>query len=625
MTTDLYDPETALSSYFRTRDERATARHWAKEKHLHDLAEVGAVAFFEGGEDNPTVISGFSTSKLWLKQNPGVQSVVGTIRAYDGVGATNLLASWPELTPDLFVDYLSNVAGGSALTPELGTYTPAGDDAVLRTIRARLRDSVSVKDFGATGDGVTDDTETITAAIDAVYAAGGGAVFFPRGTYLVSDIDADDVAVLVKTGVELVGAGKYASTIKLADDENDVRVIKFAADHSYMGIRHIGVDGNRAEQGTPTSDLKGIVGGNNTTSVTVLDVLVKNIYERQIVTNEDSVSGEEPAIDWQILGCTLVGGGGKAIQFRAATHSRAVGNRIETDAVLADASGVEASVSSHIAMVGNVIKHTVSTFGPGLRVVNNSSYVTIQGNTVEGGRQGVIIIDSSHVAVEGNVLRDSSTGIAVQAADVDSNGWDIARNILIKGNVVIRPTTDGLVTSVTDNGLSVFDLVVEGNIFYDDTAVMLRGIRNAGVSNGNGGEIRAYQSNNVIVGATSSDISGTWLPLGQNGFTNRVTITDDQIATITVPNGTDTGILHYVVDTVPTWSGAISYRVTSSLACIELYGDSANRVDQTTGALVAGGGTDSNITFSATSSGTIIISNRAGATRTIAYRFDCCV
>jgi hypothetical protein len=47
---------------------------------------------------------------------------------------------------------------------------------------------VSVKDapYNAAGDGVTDDTAAIQAAMVDVVAAGGGTVYFPRGVYLVN-------------------------------------------------------------------------------------------------------------------------------------------------------------------------------------------------------------------------------------------------------------------------------------------------------------------------------------------------------------------------------------------------------------------------------------------------------
>lgn len=41
----------------------------------------------------------------------------------------------------------------------------------------------NVRDYGATGDGTTDDRLAIQAAIDAAGAAGGGEVYFPPGTY----------------------------------------------------------------------------------------------------------------------------------------------------------------------------------------------------------------------------------------------------------------------------------------------------------------------------------------------------------------------------------------------------------------------------------------------------------
>jgi hypothetical protein len=65
------------------------------------------------------------------------------------------------------------------------TYTPAGTGAVATNVQDKLRDHLSVLDFGATGDGVTDDTTAVKAAITEALAS-GKPLYFPVGTYNLS-------------------------------------------------------------------------------------------------------------------------------------------------------------------------------------------------------------------------------------------------------------------------------------------------------------------------------------------------------------------------------------------------------------------------------------------------------
>ena len=64
-------------------------------------------------------------------------------------------------------------------------YTPAGSGAVDTTVQAKFRENVSVKDFGAVGDGVADDSQEIQAAIDYAFSVSKG-IYFPSGTYKVN-------------------------------------------------------------------------------------------------------------------------------------------------------------------------------------------------------------------------------------------------------------------------------------------------------------------------------------------------------------------------------------------------------------------------------------------------------
>ena len=66
---------------------------------------------------------------------------------------------------------------------------------------------VSVKTFGAAGDGETDDTEALRQA-----AASGKAVFFPEGSYLATD------AITLAAGTQLIGMNPISTQIILIDD-----------------------------------------------------------------------------------------------------------------------------------------------------------------------------------------------------------------------------------------------------------------------------------------------------------------------------------------------------------------------------------------------------------------------
>lgn len=113
----------------------------------------------------------------------------------------------------------------------------------------------SPQQYGAVGDGVTDDTSAIQGAVDAASAAGGGVVALSSGTFLVS------APIVLPSAVRLIGAGSAATTIKLADG-SDCNVIE-SVDYATLsgtsawlvtsegvpfsfGAEHLRIDGNKS-------------------------------------------------------------------------------------------------------------------------------------------------------------------------------------------------------------------------------------------------------------------------------------------------------------------------------------------------------------------------------------------
>lgn len=78
---------------------------------------------------------------------------------------------------------VSTGTGITTPTADLVTYSQGGTGHVARTVEARLRDQVSVMDFGVVGAG--DETTEVIAAVAAAAAAGTG-LYWPAGTYTVT-------------------------------------------------------------------------------------------------------------------------------------------------------------------------------------------------------------------------------------------------------------------------------------------------------------------------------------------------------------------------------------------------------------------------------------------------------
>jgi len=157
--------------------------------------------------------------------NPVILDSRGEANVWFGTGQYKLKLTDAD---DVEVYTVDNLNGPDAATlavlaassgSSLIGYINSGSGATARTVQARLRDMISVKDFGAVGDGTTNDVTAIQAAITAAAArpssgsiAGlggisGATVYFPSGVYRINS------GITIPDGVKLLGSGERATVI----------------------------------------------------------------------------------------------------------------------------------------------------------------------------------------------------------------------------------------------------------------------------------------------------------------------------------------------------------------------------------------------------------------------------
>lgn len=129
---------------------------------------------------NPVIVLGTSPAVFcWFPLSIAVDNGTSVIRPDD---RTSLQAGRWLIIEDVAIRGELSAPGGAALVGFIG----AAGGAVARTVQSKLRDVVSAKDFGATGDGVTNDTTALNNALTAL--ADGGTLFVPPGTYLTTGL-----------------------------------------------------------------------------------------------------------------------------------------------------------------------------------------------------------------------------------------------------------------------------------------------------------------------------------------------------------------------------------------------------------------------------------------------------
>lgn len=170
---------------------------------------------------------------LALQADPGDVAIINNASNPSENGSFILMgspatafANWKYLSDNILVQ-LGMGSGASKVGLQ-----PSGDGFVLRNVADRLLDRVSVKDFGAKGDGDTDDT----AAIQKAITQNKGRIYFPAGNYIVSSqLNFNQADVMIRgesrsstsvtfTGTGTLFSGVFTDSIRFFE-VSDIRVL----------------------------------------------------------------------------------------------------------------------------------------------------------------------------------------------------------------------------------------------------------------------------------------------------------------------------------------------------------------------------------------------------------------
>ena len=336
------------------------------------------------------------------------------------------------------------------------SYLPPFTGGVATNVELKLAQTVSVKDFGATGNGATDDTTAIQAAL----SSGAKTIIFSPGTYKVTA----SLSIPANVFIRAYGATVDASAIT-------AHVFDF-------------VDGGGMEGGTITGPGNASYSANSfallcagTNNAPAAPTFVNGPRIANVTLNGFGAYGVRLAYvnSPQIINCTIKNIGYAGIGGVSCNDGLFRGNTVEgvTPGNGSDAYGIfvdredgtsEASDprSYRCVISDNIVKNvsvTASDNGQGIDTHAGVDF-TIANNIISQCEVGIFVtssaisgvqaLGSKNVTVTGNVIASTlRVGYAIQIAGAQVAGAtvDAAENIVVSGNTVFGHGIAGDATS----------------------------------------------------------------------------------------------------------------------------------------------------------------------------------
>ena len=323
----------------------------------------------------------------------------------------------------------------------------------------------NVRDQGAVGDGVADDTGALIGTIERVPAS-GGLVYLPRGTYRVTSPIA-----IARTHVWVFGSGPDATVIRLGDGVNaDVLAIRASG----CTVSNLTIDGNKAHNASGGGILVDAVAASQTLeNVTVRDLHVVRTKGAGIKIHS-SPSGPVSRRSL-VQSCVVDETDGEGIALLA-TDQSIVANCFVSRTGL---HGIISKQGNENTVLGNQIlqagTNKASGFAHGIAIdgnggLNPNGRHRIMGNYVlDACDAGIEVADAvDDVVIEGNTVNGAGVGaLAANRYGIYFGGsLAVGSKASIRGNTVTRAATNGIQATGLSSLVRASSLVIEGNLCY---------------------------------------------------------------------------------------------------------------------------------------------------------------
>jgi hypothetical protein len=578
-----------------------------------------------------------SSSGATPHTNPIILDAAGRV-----LGGEIWLTDWAQYkfviktSTDVQIGSYDNIIGINSNDAQQVSYTPPFTNSVTTNVELKLAQTVSVKDFGAVGNGVTNDTAAIQAAVTASKAVDfGGAEnnYFVNGT------------IALQAGQTLIGSATIT--------QNATQAILFSADNcdnvTIRGLRMVGK--SEATFYNSSSSLAIAIRANNATDLLVDGCRFENFYYTSLAVMtlgsrihfvNNFVKGPGIAVLGadsnyrNCIGVVITGNGvvisgndvydtASGIILAQESSNAIVSNNTLHDFINEHGLYVDTGVRN-ITISGNSIRNT-GVNGDGLKVQHYTSYgvepynITVVGNTIENtGGAGISVLNSlptgspiygHNLSIAGNTIRDTgSIGINLRYyknATVSGNtiytagseGVDITgcEDVLFSSNQISYTQTNGVYISATGGNNRI---KVQGNQIYHpgligDASVNAVGIRMSG------GDYISLERNRVIgnstnlqygifieggsqttLSVTDNDISGAIYAIRYKNSTDALLALRDNLfigATLASSNSAPlTSIASAATITVPTNAHVVRITGTTNITSIVTNGHTASVV-----------------------------------------------